>query len=107
MDWWSIRFTGKWTNFDGLTAIAILNGRSNSNGTRDTSFAALDGAGNSGVKIKKRTDGKYISVGGNDYNGVAEATNYVRFLNDGFQVQSIYTFNNASLGDYIFMCFAS
>ena len=31
----------------------------------------------------------------------------VRFLNNGFQVQSIYTFNNAAGGDYIFMCFAS
>ena len=31
----------------------------------------------------------------------------VMFLNNGFQVQSIYTFNNAAGGDYIFMCFAS
>ena len=31
----------------------------------------------------------------------------VRFLNNGFQVQSTYTFNNAAGGEYLFMCFAS
>ena len=31
----------------------------------------------------------------------------VRFLNNGFQIQSIYTYNNAEAGEYLFMCFAS
>ena len=40
-----------------------------------------------------------------ELNGVGIAG--VRFLNNGFQIQSIYTYNNAAGGNYIFMCFAS
>ena len=40
-----------------------------------------------------------------ELNGVGIAG--VRFLNNGFQIQSICTYNNAAGGDYIFMCFAS